>query len=714
MQPNPVDSQIGLEQHILEAIDQLRSRKARPDADRICNLLLRKYSVDARDTIADLHRLIEVEKVIQVDYKGHTSYRNASKWSRLQLYKNRPEGFIKEKLNSGMISTAVSELVVGEPDYLDQGVPASRLIEQLLDGKSSPTSRRMVEEFLNKEVSCGNLTRLSNGNYTLVATSDVPTTPDDAPRRDSATSSTTDDVTPAAASRSQQNGNSSATRRLGKGNAAVVAAPVKTPGSCSSSSRSSSRSSNGSAVVRRRKKPMMAEAATTTTTACAAATTTATLSVGLSTVATTAAAAAKTLAAAAAELLYEFDDTDNPATDSGDSNTPRLSRQTSPAKMDQPEDPPKKTAEIVKSDEPMECDDNQERVPVPPPVSLLAEQSPKCNEVAQTTPNLKRPTKAERKQRLFARTEDPMDMKFEDDPRDNKEELEALKEKRDEADRRSSDDREDEEAGRSSTNTSPTPCNVNASGFRSARRKRAKKVFDPSDNNLVKRKRGRQPGSHNKNTLTQDSQDIAKVLIKDGPCRQCSLCAKEKQEALVACRDCTVRAHPSCIYSPEEMLQKANSNWQCERCKSCTVCCETSDAKQYKANIVSQNANSINTSRPNTPSNTPVLPPVLSPQVSPARGSDHMEDDAPRDKIDPNIPDASDWSSEQVYQYFARLFPKEAEVFRHQEIDGHSLLLLRRSDVLTGLDLLLGPALKIYRHVLKLQVRRDDPKLYWL
>ena len=37
-------------------------------------------------------------------------------------------------------------------------------------------------------------------------------------------------------------------------------------------------------------------------------------------------------------------------------------------------------------------------------------------------------------------------------------------------------------------------------------------------------------------------------------------------------------AHPSCIYSPEEMLQKANSNWQCERCKTCTVCCETSDA----------------------------------------------------------------------------------------------------------------------------------------
>lgn len=42
---------------------------------------------------------------------------------------------------------------------------------------------------------------------------------------------------------------------------------------------------------------------------------------------------------------------------------------------------------------------------------------------------------------------------------------------------------------------------------------------------------------------------------------------------------------------------------------------------------------------------------------------------------------------------------------RHQqEIDGKSLLLMQRSDVLTGLSIRLGPALKIYeRHVKVLQ-----------
>lgn len=40
-----------------------------------------------------------------------------------------------------------------------------------------------------------------------------------------------------------------------------------------------------------------------------------------------------------------------------------------------------------------------------------------------------------------------------------------------------------------------------------------------------------------------------------------------------------------------------------------------------------------------------------------------------------------------------------------QEIDGKSLLLMKRSDVLQGLSLRLGPALKIYAHVQRLQTK---------
>lgn len=38
-----------------------------------------------------------------------------------------------------------------------------------------------------------------------------------------------------------------------------------------------------------------------------------------------------------------------------------------------------------------------------------------------------------------------------------------------------------------------------------------------------------------------------------------------------------------------------------------------------------------------------------------------------------------------------------------QEIDGKALLLMTRNDVLTGMSFKLGPALKIYAHVQRLQ-----------
>jgi len=40
-----------------------------------------------------------------------------------------------------------------------------------------------------------------------------------------------------------------------------------------------------------------------------------------------------------------------------------------------------------------------------------------------------------------------------------------------------------------------------------------------------------------------------------------------------------------------------------------------------------------------------------------------------------------------------------------QEIDGKALLLMTRNDVLTGMSFKLGPALKIYAHVQRLQTR---------
>ncbi|NXO63894.1 SAM13 protein, partial [Phainopepla nitens] len=69
--------------------------------------------------------------------------------------------------------------------------------------------------------------------------------------------------------------------------------------------------------------------------------------------------------------------------------------------------------------------------------------------------------------------------------------------------------------------------------------------------------------------------------------------------------------------------------------------------------------------------------------------------------------DPADWAVTDVVNYFRTAgFEEQANVFQEQEIDGKSLLLMTRNDVLTGLSLKLGPALKIYEyHVKPLQTQ---------
>ncbi|CAH0556071.1 unnamed protein product [Brassicogethes aeneus] len=312
------------------------------------------------------------------------------------------------------------------------------------------------------------------------------------------------------------------------------------------------------------------------------------------------------------------------------------------------------------------------------------------------------------------------------------------------------------------------------------RRKKVKKVFDPSDNHVPK-KRGRPAGSLNKSTIEKnkmqeefsrpDSRTSSNGREQGGVCSVCHNQNKRgPNDRMVACRECSNKAHFSCLNGDDMMLRMYPDNtWQCPHCKTCVVCVETSDAGylivcsvcadayhgschqpavtekikngqrwlcincqkpdeliisdignpfRRKSNSNDDN-DSMSGSEESTPSNyrSPVESP--SPSESPEKSRDSPENgsdcsDAEDPSIDPSIPDASNWTYEEVYQYFAQYFPREAKIFREQEIDGRSLLLLRRMDVLTQLKLKLGPALKIYRHVVKLQVRRDDPKLYWL
>ena len=67
---------------ILDTIDSLRSRKARPDLERICRMVRRRHGSDPDRTCAELDKLIQEQTVLKVNYKGSISYRNAAKVQR--------------------------------------------------------------------------------------------------------------------------------------------------------------------------------------------------------------------------------------------------------------------------------------------------------------------------------------------------------------------------------------------------------------------------------------------------------------------------------------------------------------------------------------------------------------------------------------------------------------------------------------------------------
>jgi hypothetical protein len=61
------------------------------------------------------------------------------------------------------------------------------------------------------------------------------------------------------------------------------------------------------------------------------------------------------------------------------------------------------------------------------------------------------------------------------------------------------------------------------------------------------------------------------------------------------------------------------------------------------------------------------------------------------------IGDVVEWTASDLATYFKdKGFEEEAKVMEEQEIDGKSLLLMSRLDILKGLKIKLGPALRMY------------------
>ncbi|XP_052867846.1 sterile alpha motif domain-containing protein 1 [Anopheles cruzii] len=75
------------------------------------------------------------------------------------------------------------------------------------------------------------------------------------------------------------------------------------------------------------------------------------------------------------------------------------------------------------------------------------------------------------------------------------------------------------------------------------------------------------------------------------------------------------------------------------------------------------------------------------------------------------------WTCNDVCSYFGQHCPAWGDLFLEQEIDGASLLLLQRSDVLSRFGLKLGPAMELYQLIVALQsgdTETVDVRLTWI
>ena len=157
---------------ILETIDQLRKRKARPDLERICHMVERKHGISFEETEADLEKLVDSEIVIKVDYKGSTSYRNAAKWRKSHLggqVLNSNEA--SRKLHSALRalqSPPPNKEAEGPNKGGRTGVTVASIEKWLAQhNQDTNLTKNHLNNALAREVESGRFEKLPDGSYVI-------------------------------------------------------------------------------------------------------------------------------------------------------------------------------------------------------------------------------------------------------------------------------------------------------------------------------------------------------------------------------------------------------------------------------------------------------------------------------------------------------------------------------------------------------------------
>ncbi|XP_064555255.1 uncharacterized protein Lint-O [Drosophila montana] len=170
--------------------------------------------------------------------------------------------------------------------------------------------------------------------------------------------------------------------------------------------------------------------------------------------------------------------------------------------------------------------------------------------------------------------------------------------------------------------------------------------------------------------------------------------------------------------------QVLNKNGLTDRCSSPSKIQTVVNASPSAATTLSMQENETSKetkAATQLPEGLPQSPPIASVPVSALSSSiEDKENGESTNTPQTTVPGSGEpsssvqtWNVDEVVSYVEKYYPREADVFKSQEIDGAALMVLTRQDIIDRFGLKLGPALRIYELVLALQNSVDDVTLAW-
>ncbi|VVC43191.1 Zinc finger, RING/FYVE/PHD-type,Sterile alpha motif/pointed domain,Zinc finger, PHD-type, conserved [Cinara cedri] len=190
--------------------------------------------------------------------------------------------------------------------------------------------------------------------------------------------------------------------------------------------------------------------------------------------------------------------------------------------------------------------------------------------------------------------------------------------------------------------------------------------------------------------------------------KHCSKCLKDDCESKILCRciTCKVGLHMHCYESYDiKPMQFVESDYICIPCM--TLATQKIPEVEDLANTRSANVSFV-TSEEDEDLN--YIEPCELP-LGPQWGNYAKQLWVGRNE---KVPDVKTWDKFEVYNYLSqRLHSKICTKILEHEIDGCSLLLIKRDDVTNKMDLTLGHALQLYKEIRILQTRSTFPGVYW-